>query len=424
MHKRKRTPTYRLHKQSGQAVVTLRDTVTGKARDVLLGPYDTDESRQRYDAVIAEWLAAGRRLQGQPQQAPPSGGMIVAEVIAPYWQWAQGYYTKGERATIRSVIRVLRTIANRDPVQRFGPARLREVRGEMIRLGWSRPTINRCVNKVRAIFKWAAAREMIDYGVYERLTTLEPLKKGKTEAPEPDPIQPVNDQHVQAVKPHVSRQVAAMIDLQLLTGARAGELVNLRPIDLDTSDDTWRVELDEHKTAHRGRKRTLYLGPKAQAVVRPFLDRPVDKPLFSPREAVAEAAAQADSHRRPDQQDTPRQTNRRVREVYDVPAYRRAIERGCDKAFPPPEPLTVRDGETIKDRDARLTDEQREQLKQWRREHRFSPHQLRHTAATNIRRDFGLDAAQVVLGHAGADITQVYAALDEAKAVEVVKRIG
>jgi hypothetical protein len=33
-------PTYRLHRQSGQAVVTLRDAV-GLRRDVLLGRYNT-----------------------------------------------------------------------------------------------------------------------------------------------------------------------------------------------------------------------------------------------------------------------------------------------------------------------------------------------------------------------------------------------
>ena len=50
--------------------------------------------------------------------------------------------------------------------------------------------------------------------------------------------------------------------------------------------------------------------------------------------------------------------------------------------------------------------------------------QLRHTKATEIRRQFGLEAAQVVLGHAKADVTQVYAERDAALAVQVAKRIG
>jgi len=49
---------------------------------------------------------------------------------------------------------------------------------------------------------------------------------------------------------------------------------------------------------------------------------------------------------------------------------------------------------------------------------------LRHSAATEIRRQFGLEAAQTVLGHAKADITQVYAERDLSLAAEVMRRIG
>ena len=50
-------PSYRLHKQSGQALVTLN------GRDVLLGKHDSPDSRQEYNRVIAEWLANGRQAR-------------------------------------------------------------------------------------------------------------------------------------------------------------------------------------------------------------------------------------------------------------------------------------------------------------------------------------------------------------------------
>ena len=50
--------------------------------------------------------------------------------------------------------------------------------------------------------------------------------------------------------------------------------------------------------------------------------------------------------------------------------------------------------------------------------------QLRHSKATDVRRQFGLEAAQVVLGHAKADVTQVYAERDAALAMEVMRKIG
>lgn len=52
------------------------------------------------------------------------------------------------------------------------------------------------------------------------------------------------------------------------------------------------------------------------------------------------------------------------------------------------------------------------------------PHQLRHNAATNVRREFGLEAAQLLLGHAKADVTQLYAEVNELKAIEVAQKIG
>ncbi|MDG3007697.1 hypothetical protein [Paludisphaera mucosa] len=51
-----RTPSYRHHKGTGQAVVTF------DGRAVNLGLHGSEASRKAYDRVIAEWLANGRRL--------------------------------------------------------------------------------------------------------------------------------------------------------------------------------------------------------------------------------------------------------------------------------------------------------------------------------------------------------------------------
>jgi integrase len=208
---------------------------------------------------------------------------------------------------------------------------------------------------------------------------------------------------VEAVKPHVSRQVAALIDLQLLTGARPGELIDLRAIDIDTKHDPWRASLRAHKTAHYGKSRTVYFGPRAREVLAPFLaSRPVDAPLFSPREAERERYAACGTHRRAAV--VPAATERRIGDCYTVSSYRRAIQYACDLAFPVPEG---------QDEAA------------WRKAHRWHPNQLRHTAATEIRREFGLEAAQLVLGHSSALVTDaVYAQRDEAKVAEVLRKVG
>src|SRR5436190_1098527 len=82
-------PSYRRHKQSGQAVVTLPDGLGGR-RDVLLGRYGTRESRVEYARVIAEWEARGRRLPA------PAGelDLSVNELLAAFLRHADRHYVR------------------------------------------------------------------------------------------------------------------------------------------------------------------------------------------------------------------------------------------------------------------------------------------------------------------------------------------
>ena len=47
---------------------------------------------------------------------------------------------------------------------------------------------------------------------------------------------------------------------------------------------------------------------------------------------------------------------------------------------------------------ARLGDNKWAELMKWCEEHRWHPHQLRHAAGSRLRKEFGVEAAQVVLG--------------------------
>jgi site-specific recombinase XerC len=63
-------------------------------------------------------------------------------------------------------------------------------------------------------------------------------------------------------------------------------------------------------------------------------------------------------------------------------------------------------------------------IKKWHADHHWFPNQLRHTAGTEIRKQYGLEAAQTVLGHSKADVTEVYAERDYALAARVAKEVG
>jgi hypothetical protein len=153
-----RTPSYRLHKPSGQAVVTIA------GRDLYLGRHGSPESRAEYDRVVGEWLAAGRTFPGSPP-APTPAGITVNELLLAYWHHAQGHYRAPdgtpteELANIKAALRPLRALYGRTPARDFGPLALRAVRDRMVGDGLMRTTINNRVARIRRAFRWAASVE-------------------------------------------------------------------------------------------------------------------------------------------------------------------------------------------------------------------------------------------------------------------------
>ena len=105
-------------------------------------------------------------------------------------------------------------------------------------------------------------------------------------------------------------------------------------------------------------------------------------------------------------------------------SYRRATNRVCDRAFPPPGPVAKREDETVANWRKRLTKEQRRQLASWRKANRWHPHQLRHNAATDVREECGLEDARIILGHRSAAITEVYAEEDEQAGIRAIMKVG
>ncbi len=386
-----RLPSYRHHKPSGKAVVTLN------GRDFYLGAWQSPESKTEYDRLIAEWIANGRMLPSENSVSE----LTVAELCVGFLRHAASYYandgeTTSEYTCLKEAIRPLHELYSRTAVKEFGPRSLKAVRQRMIDNGWCRQHINRQVNRLRRVFKWGVENELLGADVLYALRAVGPLKQGRTAAREAEAVEPVPDEHVEPVLPVVSKQVAAMITLQRLTGARPGEVIQLRPCDIDRSGNVWIFRPSKHKTKYRGRNREIYLGPQAQKILTPFLDRAPDSFCFSPAEAEADRHAERRRNRKtpitPSQQSRVplKQPRRPKRDRFNVGAYRRAITYGIKKAGVPA----------------------------------WHPNQLRHSCATRTRKEHGLDAAQLILGHKQCDVTQVYADLDRAKAIDIVSRCG
>jgi len=386
--------------------VTLRDAVTGKRKPYYLGRYDSPESHERYHHLVATWEARGRRLPDQPGEPEhrPATGPSVARVIADYLKHVDHYYVDGngnptsKPHDIRAAMTTLRALHSATPAQQFGPKALREVRAAMLDRDLARTTVNGRVDHIRRMFRWAASHELVPATVAEALRTVPGLRKGEAGVREGRDVKPVPEAHIEAIKPYVSDQVWTLVQLQLLTGARGGELILMRPMDLDRSGNVWLYEPESHKGQHRGQSRTIYIGPQAQDHIEPYLNRSPHAYLFSPAEA-----RQAYEQRRREQRKTPPGrgnepgTNKRTQPTtqpggcYSPSSYRVAIRRACDKAGVP----------------------------------RWHPHRLRHNSGTYLRREFGIEAARVILGHSDAGITaEVYSEQDQEKAKEIIGKVG
>lgn len=403
-----RTPKYRHHKASGQALVVIA------GQEHYLGPWKSKASRIEYDRLIGEWLAAGR--PSMPAQTIGSG-ITVVELIERYWRFAQAYYVKNGRPTgelkwVHDSMRPLKKLYGHTPAVEFGPLALKAVRQAIVESDVSRRVVNGRVDRIRRAFKWAVAQELVPASVHQALTAVPGLRKGRTEAREPEPIGPVSNELVEATLPHLQPVVADMVRLQRLTGARPAEICIARPCDVDRNGEVWAYRPASHKTEHHGQDRVVFIGPKAQAILTPYMLRGGDAYCFCPKESEAKHNAQRREERKSPM--TPSQAKRKRKrrrarapgEHYTVESYRRAIHRAADKA------------------DAKAHAENPEIEADKRIIPRWSPNRLRHSAATDIRARYGLEAAATVLGHAKADVTQIYAERDLAKAAAIMRDVG
>src|SRR5262249_43516012 len=152
--------------------------------------------------------------------------------------------------TIRQAMRPLKALYGPTQAAEFGPLALAAVQQRMIDVGWCRTYVNKQVVRGKGLFKWAVSRGLVPSQVFHGLQAvsgeslpsqlshgLQPvsaLRRGRPSARESKPVSPVPEPFIEAVKPFVSPQIRAMIELQVLTGMRPGEVCIMRSRDLET----------------------------------------------------------------------------------------------------------------------------------------------------------------------------------------------
>lgn len=344
-------PPVRLHRPSGQG------RFRWHGRDYYVGPYGSAEAAIRYAELLCE---IGERGDVQPVPVMPDSGPSVAYVVAEWRRLErprydpEGHSPRQYDTALGVLLRCCRDL----PAAEFGLARLRAVREAMVARKWARVTINRHVVRLQTVWRWAEERELVPRGAWAGLRVLKPIPRGDRRVPDHPPCRPLDQGEYELLLLGCHPLLAAMVEVQWLTAVRSGELRRMRAGEV--VDATFRPL--RHKNTWRGHDRAVPLGPRARAVLAPWLAGKAGDDFVFPTSRGSRRGRPPVYH---------------GARCYTAEGYAQAFARAAHAVGLP-------DG--------------------------LAPYGLRHGAKRRLEQAVGLDAARVVLGHSTPDTTARYAA--------------
>ncbi len=424
-------PAMRLDSRTGHA----RVRINGKTH--WLGPWGSPQTQDRFDTLMAAYIASGRRsvdagltvmgrtiatvqsVQPQtvpaapaPRPAPPdaTGGLTVGELarawLADIEATRPDYRTTSLWHGAIAASRAIRPFAAM-PVTAFGSRALVEVQKHLVggmatsngkeRKPLSRRYINDIIGRVRQLFHWGVLNELVPDDRVKALEIVPTLAKGQTAARDNPARKPVKPSIVRATLPYLTQEVADLIWFMRLTGCRPSEARRMKMCRIrDQHKPVWRYVPKRHKTSHHGKQRHIAIGPQAQAIVLAHVAGRSDREyVFTPERSVP-----ARKPRDGVVSMIPRKPSPRVGKRFDRNAILRAVTRAIEKAN------KAREQEGLP------------LLPHW------TPYQLRYTRLREIRKAGGREAAQAIAGHSRATMTDHYAPANWGKAAQAALRNG
>lgn len=377
--------------------------VNGKKRD--LGKHGTPACDLAYADFCAEWAKANQLSQTYSAPPSPTVGELYAEFsiyAAARYRRDDGTPTDEAKAFDRSLAPFLKRYRGiRAAV--VGQEELETARADMVAAGLSRRVVNQRVGRIRRFFRWGVSRRKVDAVVVTRLESVRDLEAGYSGLDDPAPVRPVPIEIVELTIPHLNRWHAAMVRLQLATGARPGEVCRIRGADVSREGvarlkdhevrlpGVWVWQPAWHKNKRRQKILIYVLGPKAIALLRPWLRDDPDAPLFQPREAMREyhaaRKAAATFHNRSARVASPR---KQPGLTYTTSSYDHAIARACEAAGVPA----------------------------------WSAHKLRKLVSTQTDRAEGIESSRKRLGHANIATTELYVERDLKESARLAEKYG
>ncbi len=171
-----------------------------------VGRYDNPAVQELYARLTRVWDRTGHIDLSLIREArTPSAGnkTTIAELGEQFRHHAEQRYVNrdgtlsSEFHNFRIAWRVVRELFGSTPAEKFGPRKLREVQGAMATLrkqngdGWCRKNINKQISRIRLIFNWAVAEEIVPVQVADALKHVRGLRRGEQDVRESEAVTPV-----------------------------------------------------------------------------------------------------------------------------------------------------------------------------------------------------------------------------------------
>jgi integrase len=340
-------PRYQGPHKSGQAYCRWQK------KTIYLGKYGSDESVDEFKKLVAA-IVGGDPEPIKPRFPTPEHPVV--DLAEPYLDFAESYYSQNEYDCIRYAVDLLLELHGSTELDQFGPLALKQVREAMIAKDWSRPYTNHQIARLKRMWRFGVENEIVPASLAHAIESVKALRKGRTEARETEPVEPVADEIVAATLPFMSATIAMMVRTQRIAGMRPGEVCSMQMRDLEGRGDTWLYRPGQHKNTWRRKPRVIAIPASLHGPLWEYLKPEPEDYVFTPK---------------------PRGCVKRP--CYTEDTYRVAVARAAKKAI-----------------------EAGAKAVHW------SPGQLRHSAADEAVRILGPVAAQRLLGHANLDTTSIY----------------
>ena len=243
----------------------------------LPGPKDSSESLQAFHQTAAIIAATG----SFPVQKLGESKISVREMSQLYLAWAKNYYSGSREPTNLSyAMKELNLLWADMDAESFRPAHLKAVRTAIINKGQVRRTANKRTQQIIACFGWAVVEGLIDSTVWYALKALKPVPKGRENAVDKPSKRPVSDECFHLTLEHASFEVASALRVLALTGMRTGELLQMRPQDVDMTGAHWIYRPQSHKTQAKTGDTLIAIPAVATAILIAHMPKSFSEPWF------------------------------------------------------------------------------------------------------------------------------------------------